>query len=115
MFIRSATPLPTGTQVKLEVEVAQGGLLALGIGEVVWRREAANADEVGFGLKFEALLPQASQFIETLLKHGGIGATKLLSKAVVQKALELPPEVPTRPGVPPGVDEPTTDPNTPIA
>jgi len=71
MFIRSQTPAPAGTLLKLECETddESGGGVIRGIGRVVWlRSEADEYGPSGMGVKFVKLEPGSSEVITRMVQ-----------------------------------------------
>ena len=69
-FIRSRTPLPVGTRVKLEFSVIADELeLVKGLGEVVRVVAPGGADAPGMGVVFTRLTSVSKRFVEALLSR----------------------------------------------
>ena len=55
LFIKTASPFPSGTLLKFEIRIAGDRAVIAGVGRVVWKREAAQAgpeQPAGMGVKF---------------------------------------------------------------
>ena len=55
MFIKTVSPFPPGTLLKIEVRIAGDQRVMQGVGRVVWKRESGEARDgapAGMGVKF---------------------------------------------------------------
>ncbi len=72
MFIRSPSPAPAGTLLKLECDVDDGQGLIRAVARVVWIRERDAAEEPrGMGVKFVKLEPGGRELIAAVLESIG--------------------------------------------
>lgn len=72
MFIRSPSPAPAGTLLKLECDVDDGQGLIRAVARVVWSREGDTAEEPrGMGVKFVKLEPGGRELIAAVLESIG--------------------------------------------
>src|SRR6476646_4917877 len=55
IFIKTANPFPAGTLLKFEIRIAGDQAVIVGVGRVVWKREAGTTGSerpAGMGVKF---------------------------------------------------------------
>jgi hypothetical protein len=52
VFVRSASPFPIGTLIHFELRLSTDAPFVVGLGRVVWRREATGSDPCGMGISF---------------------------------------------------------------
>jgi hypothetical protein len=80
VFLLSSAPLPPGTRVKVAIPVPPDGKDLVAEAEVVWARDAAEAEESagaadrgasGLALRFLPLAPEAQRLLAALLAQGG--------------------------------------------
>ncbi|MDD9934342.1 MAG: PilZ domain-containing protein [Myxococcales bacterium] len=86
MFIKSPSPAPTGTLIKLECDVDGGTDVIRGVARVVWLREQeSDGMPTGMGVKFVKVDPGGRDVIRGLLDRigtdGGTGSEGRLSAA----------------------------------
>ncbi len=73
MFIHTPEPYPVGEQVLLRFQMPGGTAWITAIGKVIWQNadsQEAKPDELGMGLQFTEIVPQALESIERWLSHG---------------------------------------------
>ncbi|MFI5307698.1 MAG: PilZ domain-containing protein [Polyangiales bacterium] len=76
MFIKSPSPAPAGTLIKLECDVNAGAQVIRGVARVVWLREApADSQPAGMGVKFVKLEAGGREAIQAILKELGADAS----------------------------------------
>ena len=75
VFIKAKNPLAVGTLLKFEFMLNDQSTLLHGVGRVVWRREAEEADAEnpsGMGIKFIKMDPQSRAVVERIVEHRGL-------------------------------------------
>jgi uncharacterized protein (TIGR02266 family) len=72
MFIKSPSPAPAGTLIKLECDVNAGAQVIRGVARVVWLRErSTDGHPAGMGVKFVKLEAGGREAIQGILKELG--------------------------------------------
>ena len=73
VFIRSANPLPAGTQVNLKFTIILDEIESVeGIGEVV-RSQSGPGKVAGMGVVFVELTPKSERLVERIMRDYGQG------------------------------------------
>jgi hypothetical protein len=80
LFLLSAAPMPGGTRVRVTIPVAEAGRDLVADAEVVWSRDAAQAEEIdgaadrgasGLAVRFLQLAPDDERLLSALLAESG--------------------------------------------
>jgi uncharacterized protein (TIGR02266 family) len=75
VFIKAKKPLAVGTLLKFEFMLQDQSTLIHGVGRVVWRREAAEADAnnpSGMGIKFIKMDPDSRSVVQHIVEDRGL-------------------------------------------
>jgi uncharacterized protein (TIGR02266 family) len=82
MFIKTVSPFPAGTLLKIEVRIAGDQRVMQGVGRVVWKRESGEQHDgapAGMGVKFIKIDDASRQVIDQLVAKSG-GAVSAFDK-----------------------------------
>jgi uncharacterized protein (TIGR02266 family) len=93
VFVKSETPLPPGTLLKFEFQLRDTSPLIQGVGRVVWKREANEADDklpAGMGIKFIKMDERSRSVVDRILA----GQEKVEDKEAEAPGAEVPAEEP---------------------
>jgi uncharacterized protein (TIGR02266 family) len=74
MFIKTVSPFPAGTLLKIEVRIAGDQRVMQGVGRVVWKRESGEASDgapAGMGVKFIKIDDASRGVIDQLVAKSG--------------------------------------------
>lgn len=74
MFIKTVSPFPAGTLLKIEVRIAGDQRVMQGVGRVVWKRESTEAHDgapAGMGVKFIKIDDASRSVIDQLVAKSG--------------------------------------------
>jgi uncharacterized protein (TIGR02266 family) len=103
MFIKTVSPFPAGTLLKIEVRIAGDQRVMQGVGRVVWKRESTEAHDgvpAGMGVKFIKIDDASRGVIDQLVAKSG-GAVSAFERGggeaaapVAAAASATPPPVP---------------------
>src|SRR6185312_6167287 len=79
IFIKTPSPFPPGTLLKFEIRIQDEQSVLAGVGRVVWKREANEANEnspAGMGVKFIKIDDKSKGIIQKLVEAqaGGVSA-----------------------------------------
>src|SRR6516162_7251386 len=79
IFIKTPSPFPPGTLLKFEIRIQDEQSVLAGVGRVVWKREANEANDGapgGMGVKFIKIDDKSKAIIQKLVEAqtGGISA-----------------------------------------
>src|SRR3984957_180626 len=78
LFIKTPTPFPPGTLIKFEIRIANDKAVIMGVGRVVWKREASQSAgdrPSGMGVKFIKIDDSSRQLIDRVVaEKEGAGA-----------------------------------------
>ena len=78
IFIKTPTPFPPGTLIKFEIRIANDKAVIMGVGRVVWKREASQSAgdrPSGMGVKFIKIDDSSRQLIDRVVaEKEGAGA-----------------------------------------
>ena len=108
LFIKSKEPMPIGMLLKFEFQLKDESRLIHGVGRVVWKRDAAdaNGDEAppGMGIKFIKMDPESRVTVERIVAQRGespaafeVGGGEAVAEGVAAAAA---PEAPAAPFFP---------------
>ncbi|MCP4606896.1 MAG: TIGR02266 family protein, partial [Proteobacteria bacterium] len=105
IFIKTASPMPSGTLIKLNVKFGDEESLIQGVGRVVWRRLEDSGDDspAGMGIKFIKLDQTSRENLEKILsgkteEKGVRGeAPVLVQKETSRPSRKPQPIAPVRP------------------
>src|SRR4051794_11326474 len=98
MFIKTVSPFPPGTLLKIEVRIAGDQRVMQGVGRVVWKRESGEQHDgapAGMGVKFIKIDDASRGVIDQLVAKSG-GAVSAFDKgsegtAAAPAAASAPP------------------------
>src|SRR6187399_1348298 len=82
MFIKTVSPFPPGTLLKIEVRIAGDQRVMQGVGRVVWKRESGESHDgapAGMGVKFIKIDDASRAVIDQLVAKSG-GAVSAFDK-----------------------------------
>src|SRR5262245_44504921 len=88
MFIKTVSPFPPGTLLKIEVRIAGDQRVMQGGGRVVWKRESGEAQDGaadGMGVKFIKIDDASRGVIDQLVSKSG-GAVSAFDKGVGEQS-----------------------------
>ncbi len=75
MFIRSKKPHPVGTEVRFQIELANGARVMRGTAVVRWIREPGDpTGTTGMGLQFREVDEETQALVDTMLGSAGAGS-----------------------------------------
>jgi len=98
MFIKTVSPFPPGTLLKIEVRIAGDQRVMQGVGRVVWKRESGEAQDgapAGMGVKFIKIDDASRGVIDQLVAKSG-GAVSAFDKGS-SEAGQTPAPAPAAP------------------
>jgi uncharacterized protein (TIGR02266 family) len=87
MFIKTVSPFPPGTLLKIEVRIAGDQRVMQGVGRVVWKRESGEAQDgspAGMGVKFIKIDDASRGVIDQLVSKSG-GAVSAFDKGAAEQ------------------------------
>jgi uncharacterized protein (TIGR02266 family) len=87
MFIKTVSPFPPGTLLKIEVRIAGDQRVMQGVGRVVWKRESGEAQDgapAGMGVKFIKIDDASRSVIDQLVSKSG-GAVSAFDKGAAEQ------------------------------
>src|SRR5688500_4299971 len=87
MFIKTVSPFPPGTLLKIEVRIAGDQRVMQGVGRVVWKREPGEAQDgapAGMGVKFIKIDDASRGVIDQLVSKSG-GAVSAFDKGAAEQ------------------------------
>ncbi len=95
IFVKTKSPLSSGTLIKFDVSIGEKESLIQGVGRVVWRREedAGDGNPAGMGIKFIKLDPTSKENLETILASRPEEVSGKDEQPDVEES-EAPPESP---------------------
>jgi len=96
MFIKTNSPFPSGTLLKIEVRIAGDQRVMQGVGRVVWKRESAEAQDgapAGMGVKFIKIDDASRSVIDQLVAKAG-GAVSAFDKGTGEGTQPAAPAAP---------------------
>lgn len=99
MFIKTVSPFPAGTLLKIEVRIAGDQRVMQGVGRVVWKRESTEARDgapAGMGVKFIKIDDASRGVIDQLVAKSG-GAVSAFERGGGEPA--APTDAPAEPAV----------------
>ena len=74
IFIKTKTPSPIGTLLKIEIQLTTGAAVISAVGRVVWRREQPEGGQAaGMGIKFIKLEPESIPIVERICERKAPG------------------------------------------
>src|SRR5690606_37455643 len=117
MFIKTQSPFPPGTLLKLEVKVADVQKLMQGVGRVVWKRESSDASPekpAGMGVKFIKVDDESKRIIGQLVASRGDDSQSAFdagrASAAPPRAASSAPAKPAQSSAPAGKSATSTKP-----
>src|SRR3954463_7041671 len=93
MFIKTVSPFPPGTLLKIEVRIAGDQRVMQGVGRVVWKRESGEQHDgapAGMGVKFIKIDDASRGVIDQLVAKSG-GAVSAFDKGSNEAGASAPP------------------------
>lgn len=93
MFIKTVSPFPPGTLLKIEVRIAGDQRVMQGVGRVVWKRESGEAQDgapAGMGVKFIKIDDASRSVIDQLVAKSG-GAVSAFDKGAGEQPAAAAP------------------------
>jgi uncharacterized protein (TIGR02266 family) len=93
MFIKTVSPFPPGTLLKIEVRIAGDQRVMQGVGRVVWKRESGEAQDgapAGMGVKFIKIDDASRGVIDQLVSRSG-GAVSAFDKGSADQTAAAAP------------------------
>jgi uncharacterized protein (TIGR02266 family) len=97
MFIKTVSPFPPGTLLKIEVRIAGDQRVMQGVGRVVWKRESGEAQDgspAGMGVKFIKIDDASRGVIDQLVSRSG-GAVSAFDKGSADQPAAAAAAAPT--------------------
>jgi uncharacterized protein (TIGR02266 family) len=103
IYIKTASPFPPGTLLKFEIRLASDQAVIAGVGRVVWKRDAGQANgerPAGMGVKFIKIDDPSKAVIDKLVNTKADAGKAFESEAEGTGSSE-PPALPALPPPPP--------------
>jgi uncharacterized protein (TIGR02266 family) len=116
VFVKSDAPSGPGTLLKFELRIADDKPIVVGVGRVVWKRDASASDSerpAGMGVKFIKIDDASRTLIEELIARKSGAGANYEAEGKVSSGSVKPGSLSTRPAFSPA--PPTTSPRLPSA